>query len=508
MTKKRKITLICAGVIFILLLVSYFAFVRPLVNTNDSHTAGLELVEGETEGPNGRYLLIPHIERDNIESIKVHNAGGDYAFVRDPQNNSTFMIDGYRGVGFSDDSFSALVVASGYVIARERVTAEASSEDYTSYGLDTPLASWVITTKGGDSYKVNLGSKLISGDGYYAAVAGRDCIYVLSTTVENSILRPIEQYVNPLICAGMTNETYFTADNFTILHNGEPFLAIKQLPKSEYSNPDAMAETKLVYPEGYKTNDSYFFNIMMNMISFAGESTAYLGTDEEKIAQYGLDDPYYSVYFTCAADGASVEYYIFVSELQEDGYYYASSNLYNYTMIARFPKESFYWLESDLVNWVYNYPIMLNISSVSSIYVDTGDRQINFDLTHGTDSNKKATLEISSDTDFLMNNSEVYNFRNFYKVLLSVQIMGNSELDETEKEKLISDDTDRMATIRFKMLDGEEYEYSFYRYSSRRALLTVNGSGEFYVLADWIEKIISDTEKLLSGIEINPDGKN
>ena len=263
-----------------------------------------------------------------------------------------------------------------------------------------------------------------------------------------------------------------------------------------------------MYTEVYKTNDSYFFNIMMNMISFAGESTAYLGTDEEKIAQYGLDDPYYSVYFTCAADGASVEYYIFVSELQEDGYYYASSNLYNYTMIARFPKESFYWLESDLVNWVYNYPIMLNISSVSSIYVDTGDRQINFDLTHGTDSNKKATLEISSDTDFSMNNSEVYNFRNFYKVLLSVQIMGNSELDEAEKEKLISEDTDRMATIRFKMLDGEEYEYSFYRYSSRRALLTVNGNGEFYVLADWIEKIISDTEKLLSGIEINPDGKN
>ena len=100
MTKKRKITLICAGVTFILLLVSYYAFVRPLVNTNDSHTAGLELVEGETEGPNGRYLLIPHIERENIESIKVHNTDCDYAFVRDPQNNSTFMIDLYRGVGF------------------------------------------------------------------------------------------------------------------------------------------------------------------------------------------------------------------------------------------------------------------------------------------------------------------------------------------------------------------------------------------------------------------------
>ena len=38
--------------------------------------------------------------------------------------------------------------------------------------------------------------------------------------------------------------------------------------------------------------------------------------------------------------------------------------------------------------------------------------------------------------------------------------------------------------------------------------MTINGEGEFYVQTDLIEKIASDANKVLSGLDINSYGKN
>jgi len=36
----------------------------------------------------------------------------------------------------------------------------------------------------------------------------------------------------------------------------------------------------------------------------------------------------------------------------------------------------------------------------------------------------------------------------------------------------------------------------------------VNGSGEFYVLADNVKKLASDAEKVLAGLDVDAFGKN
>ena len=83
-------------------------------------------------------------------------------------------------------------------------------------------------------------------------------------------------------------------------------------------------------------------------------------------------------------------------------------------------------------------------------------------------------------------------------------------LTEEEIRKLIADDKNNILTFTFTSLAGEETVYRFYPYSGsgRRALMTVNGEGEFYVLTDLIEKIASDANKVLSGLDINSYGKN
>jgi hypothetical protein len=53
------------------------------------------------------------------------------------------------------------------------------------------------------------------------------------------------------------------------------------------------------------------------------------------------------------------------------------------------------------------------------------------------------------------------------------------------------------------------YDFKFYRYSERNALLTVNdGDGDFRVLYSFAEKIAGDAETaILGGKEIDDTGK-
>ena len=133
-----------------------------------------------------------------------------------------------------------------------------------------------------------------------------------------------------------------------------------------------------------------------------------------------------------------------------------------------------------------------------------------FNLTHGKNSEGNATLEVDAvagDQTVHISNDNVYNFRQYYKSLLGVELQEYTPLTEEEKEALTSDPSKLLLTFSYTTLDGEVSEYKFYQYSTRRAFVTLNGSGEFYTYVDMIEKVISDTEKVLVGMDINSYGK-
>ena len=56
----------------------------------------------------------------------------------------------------------------------------------------------------------------------------------------------------------------------------------------------------------------------------------------------------------------------------------------------------------------------------------------------------------------------------------------------------------------FTLLDseGREKTYRFYSLTSRKAYITINGNGGFYVQADRMERIISDVQKFFANQKI------
>ena len=137
-------------------------------------------------------------------------------------------------------------------------------------------------------------------------------------------------------------------------------------------------------------------------------------------------------------------------------------------------------------------------------------------------------IKTTSSTGRVQDSTATYNFRQFYKALLYASLEGMSDLSDEEMATLRELDdfssTDPnnpcqlKITIYCKDNSGNERNlvYRFYRYTERKSYITIEvldeadssnsdstkGYGNFYVLGSFIDKIISDAQKVVNGEEV------
>ncbi len=508
MMAKQKKLLLFAVLLFAVLLVLYLAVIRPLVMTseNGEDTMPLDTVEGEEVSEMGQYYMFEPVDRVGIDSVRVKNSYSEYELYRD--QNGDFNLKGYEGTLLVPETISEFVVAVGHPLAKLKLTDNATQEQLVEYGLAEPQASYVLTTKAGKEYTVNIGYDLLTGGGYYCMLEGRPSIYVLSDSLRDTVLCPVEDLCSPVLLTGIGSSDYYTVEDFSIMHGEEIICMIGVSDKEDFQNPNAMHENYMIYPTGYFPNSDMYLDILYYFSQdLVGTQVVKLGPDEGDFETYGLKNPARTIRFTYK----ETEVALFFSEKQEDGSYYAISNLFPTTLIA-ISGEGLEYLEYTLVRWVQSYPFQYWINMVESIDLAGSGVDVCFTLTHGTEGtgdDAKATLRVDTDTGKVIPNTDVYNFRQFYKTVMAVEIKDYAPLTEAEIAQLVTEEN-CILTVTVRQLNGKENTYRFYPYSStgRRSFMTVNGKGEFYVMTDVVEKIAGDALKVLNDLDVDSYGKN
>ncbi len=99
-------------------------------------------------------------------------------------------------------------------------------------------------------------------------------------------------------------------------------------------------------------------------------------------------------------------------------------------------------------------------------------------------------------------------FRQFYQTLLVGTIVDEYKLSAEEEAALLADDSKLLLTMTVKDTEGGVKEFKFHKLTARKAYITVNGDGGFYVMTDRIEKIVTDAQKFFNKIPIDPMTKN
>jgi len=134
----------------------------------------------------------------------------------------------------------------------------------------------------------------------------------------------------------------------------------------------------------------------------------------------------------------------------------------------------------------------LNINDIASVEIIGADVHETFNIT-GTDQELKVTPQ---STGVTFDENQLVSFKRIYVKLLSLSLEDYAESTSTDEW---------IMTYKVTTRGGMEYEYSFYSYSTRRCYFTVNGEGEFWVLRDRVEKILSDTKLIMSGGEVTSE---
>ncbi len=491
MKKQRKAVIILAIAVAAAVLL-YFLLVKPIVEYVEEITKEeIELLEGEVLGTNDRILMFEHTEKSNIESIDVHNEYGEWGVYYD-YDSEEFYVTGYPEAPYSKEQLSSLVVSAGYTLSMTRVTTDC--EDMHEFGLaDSDNPAWyTLTTRDGKTHTVYIGSKIPTGAGYYCRYAGRNAVYVLDSTLSQTLLQPLEAMITPTLALPMNTNDYFTVKNFAVLKGDEIKIMITYLDEEEKESEASMSSYKMLAPANYTVNDSNYSIALEVLTAFEGTSALVYDPEESDLEEYGLLDPAYTLTY----EYSGIQQYILFSEKNESGNYYAYSLLFN--LITEVSGSDLAWLEWDLIKWVDSPIFMMNINDVQTITVESETATRTFDL----EGEGQELVVTERETGF---QPEVKNFRQFYKTLLSVSIEDYAPIESVEALDM---EKDLYMTLTVETRAGKTHTYKFYPYSTRRAFYTVDGDGEFYVLRDMATKVITDAEKVMTNTPIDSEAHN
>ncbi len=514
MIKAQQRLIIIIGAALIAMTVAYFAVVRPITSREEVVTTEpLVTVEGEIEGANSRYQIFEQVARADMKSIEINNEHGNFKFVR--TEDDKFVIEGAEDTLYSAELFSQLVVDCGYTLAKVKI-GDNITEDLYKYGLDekSSPAYFCVTTLTGKSHKVYVGNRITTGGGYYARYEGRDTVYVLDTTLGATVLRPIESYVTPLLSYPTSMNTYFLVENFTVFHGEDIFASFKYLEEDQRSILHTYSAFAMLYPgEGTYCPSGYLDTALQSFVTFEGSEVVKLAPTDEDLEQYFPEGYPYTVYLVNnipkdANDYTKgynqVENMLFFSDLHKDkdgtNYYYCFSPRFN--IVAKVLDYTAAFLQWDLKLWVNDTIYQLQIDNAEQMQFILADGQ---KVTFKLDGLGQDLVVTHAETGFKPN---VKNFRQLYKMILSVNKESTHDMTDDELAALLADKESRQLTMIIKLRNGKELTYEFNNYSDRRSYYSINGAKcDFYVLRTMVKKLSDDVIRVTKDETVNSEDK-
>ncbi len=433
--KSIRLMIILASV-FAILLVGYFAVLRPMLQKESVTPAATypPIWASEVESVDGRVMMYPHYQRENINKITVHNPKNakfgeqyvDWGFYRytGPEKNDDglvvgeFYLQNYEYAPFDSQKLANMVVAAGYTLTMARV--EDHCSDYSRYGLDyaTPeeAVSLTMETSDGKTFIYYIGDKTPSGGGYYVRVVGedtllstgevmqRDSVYtMMPTNLDAAVMSSPTELVTPTLSLPFDTQSTELMDSFRVWINDPKYIvevkdeagnvtqklkpAIYLKPIEDVKDPFSLFSGLGIYYS--ESHPGYFSSIRFEALTslftdFTGEKVLELATtmiDEEGEEYYGFTDEIRKKYYldnpkyTLCYNYQDIDNYVYFSDLQEDSYFYAYSLTFN--TICKVTLEQAYFLEWDEQSYLQNQLAFLNIDNcdvlkLSGKYFDLG----------------------------------------------------------------------------------------------------------------------------------------
>ncbi len=493
---KRQLRMMLIALIAVAVgLAAYFFVIKPLVEAvEETPTEEIELLEGEVIGPQNRIFIMEYIDKDNVGHVKVHNEYGEYGVTYDEEQGEYMITDDPAAV-YDKEKLQELLSAAGYTLAMERITD--NTENFGEYGLselDNP-AWYEIGDRNGNTHKLYIGDIIPSNAGYYVRYEGRGAVYVLDSTISETLLSPLEAIISPTLAFPVPQNEYHTIQNFYLFKGEEPVVALEAVTEETKRADGSVVLHEFLYPEQYTPNETRYLTVFSLFCDYKGTSVLKYDPTKEDMEKYGLDTPEFDLYF----EYNTIPNNIIFSEKTTESTRYAYAPLFN--VICELDAEKVEFLDYTLIDWIERPVMQVNIASITDIILESEKGNYHFELGF-----EDGVLTTVREKNRFVTVADIDNFRKFYQTILMTTVQDYAELTEEQKGELEADGA--YLTLTVIMENGEKTVRKFYPYETRRSYYTINGKGDFYVIRDRMVKIVDDAEKAINGVTIYPDANN
>ncbi|BCN29818.1 DUF4340 domain-containing protein [Anaeromicropila herbilytica] len=269
--KKKNRSLLFLTLAMILTLVAYVAVVK-INNQKESK-------KKETESTN---LTLLNNKAEDITKIAYTNETGGLSLVKE---KDVWVNEKDKSYPINQSNVSSML-SSVTSLTSDRLVGK-DMNNLSEYGLDKPTVQITVTKKDGTSTKINVGSKLVTGEKYYVSLNDDKDVYTVDSAIYTNFAHTDKQMIAienpPTITADYITKLSIDnkrADDFEVVYNEEKANDQTDYYKWTMTKP---------YPVKVSANTNALSKYFANYASLSfTECTEYNAKD---LGKYGLDKP-------------------------------------------------------------------------------------------------------------------------------------------------------------------------------------------------------------------------
>ena len=483
--KSRAKTLIFIGIFVACLALVSLVLVLTQPKTDD---------EDKTTANTTQTIPIVTHERDEVASMKITNASGEYTIT---QNAKGFTINELEGLKQNTTTMGA----AGNCITKinAQALAEENASDMAKYGLEdgNPEASCTVTLKDGSSYTVLYGINAPDGNSVYVRLSDSKDVYVVLANSSRYFYNSKESFISLIIKEEISSDnTAPTIDLLKVERKDLDYDIVFEDDTKNYAIDEvSMASSQVMISPVYAYLDITNSNdIIYGLWGLTAASAVKPFPTESDFEEYGLADPFCTV--TLFAELQTYKFRIgnvasYVTDEQgnptnEPAYYYGYLE----------GNDCIYTFSAGEVKWASFMPVDILSSMMTSHYIYALD-YMDIQLHNGEELNYY--FDITGDVDegelsATLNDKEVdvASFKILYQFILKCPIDALCLEDPAEDAKLL-------AHIEFARAKGGGDTLDFYDDGSNRVVIKLNGVTSFSQPKSYLDVLTSNLKLFADG---------
>jgi hypothetical protein len=383
-----------------------------------------------------------------------------------------------------------------FILVSASAEVATGTENLGEYGLDDPTATVTITLRSGEERKVLYGNPTVGGNSYYAMLEGSDRVCTVSKSAGEAAMIRVLDLLDSDIYGGLVTGDLIRLD----FARAKDSLAMTAISNGD-ADPEAGTEStwKITAPVESAANIDGYSRFLTEVLAI--KASEYVRNAPENLAEYGLDQPDYSI--TLQTDTRSVK--LLIGGNAGGGARYGYTDYMDAVFVIS--TSSLTTIDKPITELMESFVQLVSIWELSAIDIRIEDETIVCGIEDYQDKSEESNFTVNGKDANVVNSSDDSYFRSFYQSLISIFIKGidveaKPEYQEDIRIRYTLKEDGKVISIAFTPRD----EFTYYVFKEGQYMGYYVSTEDFYSETEGNEGLLPSYRILIEAMEKRVDG--